>query len=374
MSSQVPDQNVPRPPRVVRGPKRDPPRILLYGVEGVGKSSFAGGRRLPDGTVVEGAPRPIFLDLDRGSGALDVARLGDPDDPENPVPSSYAEVVNAVRWLKDPGYRGDRMTLVVDTADKLEREVIWPEVCRRYVNVEKPDAPRPRDIGEIGWAKGYVQALSVWAEFLRELDHLQAVSRMGIIILAHSRQAKVENLRGSDYSAYEPDLYVGKNSSAAELLREWADCVFFAGFDDDARREAGDAKKAAAGIAKTGKGFTTGERRLWTVHQGWCWAKNRYCLGEELDLAWRSYADGVDAYFSGAWAAQPRTPEVLRRMIASACDTVAGWPETAEDWRTVSFAPHLERAGDDVEQLTKLLEQLTKKISARTARLRGSAE
>ena len=366
MSNQATAQQSPRRPRIVRGPKRDPDRILLYGVEGVGKSSFVGGRRLPDGGTVPGAPRPIFLDLDRGSGALDVARLGDPEDPENPVPSTYEEVVNAIRWLKDPEYRGDRMTLCIDTVDKLEREIIWPETVRRYVNVEKPDAVRPEKISDIGWAKGYVQALEVWAAFLRELDHLQAVTGMGVVLLSHSRQAKVENLRGSDYSAYEPDLYVGKNSSAAELLREWADCVFFAGFDDDARREAGDKKRAGLG-EKLGKGFTTEERKLWTVHQGWCWAKNRYCLPEEMDLSWSAYSDGVAAYFSGAWRDAPVDADSLKRRIASAARTVQGWRETPNDWYSETFAPHLEKAGDEVPALTQILDGLSRKIAKREA-------
>lgn len=373
--NQATQQQGPRRPRIVRGPLRSPERLLIYGMEGVGKSSFVGGRRLPDGVVVPGAPRPIFLDLDRGSSALDVARLGDPNDPENTVPATYGEVVSAIRWLKDPEYRGDRLTLCIDTIDKLEREIIWPETTARYRNTEKPDAEPPRTIADIGWAKGYVQALDVWAEFLRELDHLQAVTGMGIVLVSHATKAKVENLRGTDFSTYEPDLYVGKNSSAAELVREWAEGVFFVGFDDDARREPGDgaAKKAGKGPAKLGKGFTTGERKVWTTHQGWAMAKNRFCLPEDLPLEWSAYAAAVDAYYSGAWKDAPRDAETLRRQIASGVRTVVGWPETAATWYDETFAPHLVKAGEDVEKLTRVLDLLTQKVAKREADRRPAA-
>ena len=361
----------PRVPRLTRGPVRTPDRVLVYGMEGVGKSSFAGGRRLPDGTAVPGAPRPIFLDLDNGSGALDVARAGDPNDPDNPVPSTWDEVIAFVRALQLPEYRGDRMTLVIDTADKLERQVIWPEVVRRYKPEKKDQAP-PEKIGDIGFFKGYVQSLDIWAEFLRELDWLQARTKMGVILVAHATKVKVENLRGSDFSTYEPDLYSGRNSSAAELLREWADCVFFAGFDDDARREAGDSKKAAGGVPKLGKGFTTGDRLIWTVHQGWAMAKNRYCLQETMPLEYSAYADGVAAYFSGAWRDRPDDPESLRRQVESAADEVRAWPETPADWYGSQFGPHLVRAGLEPAALRKLLEQLQAKVARRAEALRPS--
>lgn len=345
----------PRRPKMISGRQRPPERILLYGIEGVGKSTFAAAM-----------PRPVFVDADRSTARLDVKRIGDWNDAENLPPQDYAELVESVRWLRDPSYRGDRMTLALDTADKIEREYIWPEVVRRY-KPEKRDAPLPEKVSDIAYFKGYVQALEVWAELLRELDYLQTATGMNVIILAHATAKKVENLAGLDYTAYEPDLYGGKNSSAAELLREWADAVMFASFDDGPRREAGQ-KDAAGAKGKTGKGFTTGERLLFTVHQGWCMAKNRVGLPEQIPLSWAAYSEGVERFYRGVWSLEETDPSAILRMIDSAARTIRGWPETPPGWYEEKFAPIVRAAGESPDALKQVLAQANEKIARREER------
>src|SRR3989442_74866 len=75
----------PRPSRmtianVTRGKVLGPARIIVYGVDGVGKSTFAAG-----------APNPIFLGTEDGTRHLDVARF--------PAPQTWAEVLEAIRNL-----------------------------------------------------------------------------------------------------------------------------------------------------------------------------------------------------------------------------------------------------------------------------------
>lgn len=338
-----------RVPRVIRGRRRPPERLLVYGVEGVGKTSFAAAM-----------PRPIFLDVDRSSDRLDVERIGDPYDPENLPPANYDELVAAIRALRDPAFRRDRMTLAIDTGDKVEQEIIHPEATRRY----KPEKgkPQPKTIGEIGFAKGYVEAVRVWGEFLAELDQLQTITGMNVIINCHAHPVTVNNLGGEDLSAYEPALYSGKNASAAELLREWADTVLFMCFDDRAKNGGGDGERKRSGPKKA---FTTGERVMYACHQGWAMAKNRCCLPEQLPLSYDAYSSAVEAFYQGAWSLETDDPTTLRRMVESHAIVVQGWPETVPEWREEVFGPHLEKAGEDPEALRKLYRQLNDKITAR---------
>jgi hypothetical protein len=48
---------------ITKGKQKTAVRAVIYGVEGIGKSTFAAG-----------LPSPLFLDLEKGTGHLDVAR------------------------------------------------------------------------------------------------------------------------------------------------------------------------------------------------------------------------------------------------------------------------------------------------------------
>ncbi|MCS6901519.1 MAG: MAPEG family protein, partial [Myxococcales bacterium] len=76
-----------------------PLRVVLYGVEGVGKSTFASQ-----------APDPIFLCAEEGAVGLDVARF--------PTAHTWIEVLEAIRVLthEEHPYK----TLVIDSLDWLE--------------------------------------------------------------------------------------------------------------------------------------------------------------------------------------------------------------------------------------------------------------
>jgi hypothetical protein len=85
-----------------------PPRILIHGVHGVGKTTFAAG-----------APDPVFLLTEDGLGTLDV--------PHFPLARTFDEVMQglAALYTEDHGFR----TLVVDSVDWLE-PLIHAKVCR----------------------------------------------------------------------------------------------------------------------------------------------------------------------------------------------------------------------------------------------------
>src|SRR5262245_22384966 len=103
---------------VTKGKITTPQRIVLFGVEGIGKSTFGAC-----------APAPIFLCSERGTEHLDVTRL--------PEPLAWRDVLDACRVLANEphAYR----TLVIDTLDWLE-PLCWAETCRTKKNGDKQRA------------------------------------------------------------------------------------------------------------------------------------------------------------------------------------------------------------------------------------------
>lgn len=236
--------------RIHRGKRNMPPRLLVYGTEGIGKSTFAAA-----------APNPIFIQTEDGLDQIDCASF--------PLATTYAEVDSAMQSLLTEDHEFG--TVVIDSADWLER-LIWDDLCRQHgVNsIEKVDG---------GYAKGYTHALTPWRKIISGLDELR---RRGlcIILLAHAKIEKFEDPELATYDRYSPRLH--KHVTA--LLTEWVDAVLFATRKVITKTEDGGFGKTrtiAAGLGKDG-----GERILRTVGSPTCVAKNRYELPSEMPLSW----------------------------------------------------------------------------------------
>ena len=121
--------------RVSAGRLTRPQKAVIYGPEGIGKS-----------TLASQFPKPVFLDTEGGSHHLDVARL--------PAPKSWDDVTHAVAALESESH-GFR-TLVIDTADWLEKLLI-EHVCQRNSKTS---------IEDFGYGKGYVVLAEEAAKFL----------------------------------------------------------------------------------------------------------------------------------------------------------------------------------------------------------------
>ncbi|MCX7701182.1 MAG: ATP-binding protein [Gemmataceae bacterium] len=105
--------------RVHRGRTPKPPRILLYGPEGIGKTTFGSQ-----------APKPIFVPTEDGQDEIDCAKFL--------LAATLDEVLAAITDLRSQPH--DYETVVIDSLDWLER-LIWDKLCGQYgvSSIEKVD-------------------------------------------------------------------------------------------------------------------------------------------------------------------------------------------------------------------------------------------
>jgi hypothetical protein len=240
--------------RIQRGKQPQPPRLLLYGTEGIGKSTFGSE-----------CPAPVFIQTEDGLAEIDCDKF--------PVATSFDDVVGQLNVLLTESH--EYQTVVIDSLDWLER-LIWDDLCRQHnVNsIEKVDG---------GYAKGYTHALTHWRHLLGLLNRLRTERGMVVLCIAHSRIEKFEDPEATAYDRYSPRLH----KHACSLVCEWADAVMFATRKIRVQtEEAGFNRKrgVAFGIGKDG-----GERVLRTIGGPSCVAKNRFSLPETLPLSWPAF-------------------------------------------------------------------------------------
>jgi len=237
--------------QIQQGRETLPPRFLLYGQEGIGKSSFGAS-----------APQPIFIQIEDGLAEIDCHKF--------PRAFRLAEVTASLDALatEDHPYQ----TVVVDSADWFER-LVFDRLCE-----EHSVASIEQVLG--GYGKGYSAALPYWREFLDRLDRLRHERGMAIILIAHSKVERVEDPEGPAFDRFTPRLH----KHACALLSEWCDAVLFATQKKRvATEDSGFNRKR--GIAHA-LGKDGGERIIRTVGGPACVAKNRYGLPPELELSW----------------------------------------------------------------------------------------
>ena len=236
---------------VTVGREAQPPRIMVYGSEGVGKSTFAAN-----------APKTVFIQTEDGLSEIDCAKL--------PLCTSFDEVVRQLTAIRDEEHEFG--TLALDSLDWLER-LIWDRVCQDYgvKCIEKADG---------GYGKGYTHALTYWRQVVSLLGEIRAKRKMAIVLLAHAKVERFEDPEHPAYDRYTPRLH----KAACSLVCEWVDAVLFAA----KRMRIDSATGRAAPVGADG-----GERVLRSNGSPACIAKNRFGLPSEFPLSWPAFMAGL---------------------------------------------------------------------------------
>lgn len=236
--------------QIIRGKIPCAKKVVVYGPEGIGKSTFAS--HFPD---------PVFIDTEGSTKDMDVARL--------PEASSWQMLLDQIDYVKNnPDIC---RTLVIDTVDWAEQMCI-ESICDKH---------HKSGIEDFGYGNGYVY---VKEEFGRFLNRLSDVVKAGVnvVLTAHAQIRKFE--QPDEMGAYDRyELKLGKKTSSqtSPLVKEWADMLLFANY-----------KTYAIATDKEGKKHKAqgGKRVMYTQHHP-CWdAKNRYGLPEEAPFEYETIA------------------------------------------------------------------------------------
>ena len=221
-------------------------KVIVYGPEGIGKTTFAA--RFPD---------PVFIDTEHSTDAYEVKRF--------PYPTSWAMLTGEVQQVRDDP--SCCRTLVIDTADWAEKLCTAALLARC----------KKSGIEEFGYGKGYVYLGEDFGKLLNLLEEVKAKG-VNVVLTAHAKLSKFE--QPDELGSYDRwELKLSKY--ILPMVKEWADLILFANY-----------KTFAVASDDSGKKFKAqgGKRVMYTTHHP-CWdAKNRYGLAEELPFEFESIA------------------------------------------------------------------------------------
>jgi energy-coupling factor transporter ATP-binding protein EcfA2 len=294
-------------------------RVIVYGPEGIGKSTF--GSQFPN---------PVFIDTEGGTNHLDV--------PRTDKPNSWAMLIAQVKELSTMEFK----TIIIDTIDWAEKLCI-EHIC----NLGQVDS-----ISKFDFGKGHIR---ISEEMGKLLNLLTYANEKGIhtVLLAHAWIRKFE--QPDQMSAYDRwELKLSKQASP--LVKEWADAVIFANYETFTVTDDKTKIKKAQG----------GSRVMHTSHDP-CWdAKNRSDLPEKLDFKFSEIAHVFEL---------PKAEEIKKKtMVAPEADVRKPIVnEVGEDKECGPSFPHPETPDFGDKEWGPSLRQLCEKDGISVSQIRQMA-
>lgn len=235
--------------KITKGKRARAQKVVIYGTEGIGKSS-----------LTSQFPEPLFIDTEGSTDNMDVARLD--------KPTSWIMLNNQIAFVKaNPTVC---KTLVIDTIDWAESLCV-DNLCAMHGK---------KGIEDFGYGNGYVYAKEEMGRFLNKLQDLIEIG-INVVLTAHAQIRKFElpDEMGS-YDKYELKLGKKTSSQTAPLVKEWADLLLFCNYKTYLISQEKSTKKKAQG----------NQRVMYTEHNPAWDAKNRHGLPSELPLDYNSIA------------------------------------------------------------------------------------
>jgi hypothetical protein len=222
--------------QVISGKLQQAQSVLIYGPEGIGKSTLAAQ-----------FPKPIFIDCERGTGWMDVKRL--------PC-KSWQDIMDAVKFIKTEKH--EFKTVVIDSADWAEHD------CIQYVCSQGGKS----SLSDFDHGKGYVKLSDEIEKFLNSLNAL-IDSGMHVIFIAHCAIKKLELPdEGGEFDHYE----LNTSTRISPLLKQWAEAILFINYKVQVTENEKGRTKAIGGR----------KRIIHTQHTAAYDAKNRWGLPDQI--------------------------------------------------------------------------------------------
>ncbi len=242
-------------------------KVILYGPEGIGKSTFAA--QFPD---------PLFIDTEGSTNNMDVARLD--------KPSSWEFLHQQIEFVKQ---NRPCKSLIIDTIDWAEMLCIQ-SVCSQH---------NKKGIEDFGYGNGYVYTAEDFGRFLNKLNDVIDAG-INVVLNAHSQIVKFE--QPDEMGAYDRyQLKLGKRTSSqtAPLAKEWADMILFMNYKTFSVATDDKGKKHKA---------QGGKRTIYATHHPAWDAKNRHNLPDEFPMEYAQIA-----HIFNEQPAQAQQPEPVQQ-------------------------------------------------------------
>ena len=229
--------------------KIEPMKVLIYGVEGIGKTTFAS--KFPD---------PIFIDTEGSTGFINARKL--------PNPTSWTMLLDELEDIKSEP-RGK--TLIIDTLDWAER------LAKKYLM----DKNKWAAIDSTNYGSRYVALSDEIGKLLNKLTEIKDIG-INVVLTAHAETKKHE--LPDEMGQY--DKYTLKlEKRDAGLAKEWADMILFFNYKTTIISDSKSNSKKATG----------GQRVMYTTHKPAWDAKNRLGLPDELPIDFEAIRELFEA-------------------------------------------------------------------------------
>ncbi len=227
-------------------------KTVIYGQEGVGKSSLAAQ-----------FPGAVFIDCEGSTSKMDVRRL--------PKPTSWEMLKQEMDFIlqshKEKGYK----TVNIDTFDWAERLAIQA-LC---------DEHNVKGIEGFGYGNGWQYEAESIGRFLDSTERLiQAGINVTLLCHAITRKTSLPEV-DSEFDHWELKLGSKTTNKIAPLLKEWSDITLFLAFQTNVIALDDKGKKHKA---------TSCNRVMYTTKTAWWDAKNRFGLPDKLPLEYGAIA------------------------------------------------------------------------------------
>ena len=218
-------------------------RVVIYGSNGIGKSTLAAG-----------FPGPVFVDTEDGTSHLDVHRI--------PV-KNYDTLCKALEELRKCELPCE--TIVIDTIDRVElflREI----VCKEH---------RISGMEGLPYGKAYHFLIEKFNEFLTKYLDALIFEGIHVVVVGHTNIKRVQFPGMDAFDRWELRLHTG----CANRLKEWSDHVLFLNWEMRVIENEGKPK-----------GVGGKERVIFTNHSAAHDAKVRVPIGEKVPCTFNAIA------------------------------------------------------------------------------------
>lgn len=248
------------------------PRIVLLGVEKIGKTTFACGSRVEDGKVVEyGLNKPVVVSVrgEEGADDIPVAKF--------PVAQTYEDVMDALGSLYTENHEFG--TVVLDSVSTLYRRV------KERVQMDNPEMASDKEYDRFN--RGPNIAIGYFERLLQGFTALRAQKNMASILIGHVKTKTINSPDQDPFDAWVWDV----PDIIANLIYRWADAIWIAKTPDSISKADGES------FGKTHRRAIeteAGKRYLFTQKRAKHPGGGRGIFGQlpyQIDLSWAALQD-----------------------------------------------------------------------------------